>query len=207
MSIAVLPPPTKPVQTHLAVRNPRLVRWSLDQFIALCNTNVFRDRRVMLIDGEILEMPLPNPPHATAEGLTEEVLRTIFTTGFVIRAEKPLPLNQLTDPIPDVAVVTGSIRDYARSHPRTAVLVVEVSDSSLDYDLDEKASLYAAASIAECWVVDLNNRQLVVMRDPVVNATRRFGFAYATVTKLAIGQTVSPLAAPGAVVAVEDLMP
>jgi len=207
MSTAVLPSPIRSYSKPFAVRNPQSLRWTVPEFYELGDRGVFDQRRVMLIDGEILEMPLPNPPHATAEGLTEEVLRAIFTTGFVIRAEKPLPLDQLTDPIPDVAVVTGSIRDYARNHPKTAVLVVEVSDSSLDYDMDDKASLYAAASIADYWVVDLNNRQLVVMRDPAVDATCRFGFAYATVTKLAIGQTASPLAAPGAVVAVADLMP
>jgi Uma2 family endonuclease len=117
-----------------------------------------------------------------------------------------LVLGRTTDPLPDLAVVSGSPRDYVRK-PTTAVLVAEIAESSLDYDMDDKASLYAAASIADYWVVDLINRQLVVMRDPVVDATRRFGFAYATVTKLVIGQTTSPLAAPGAVVAVADLMP
>lgn len=207
MSTAVLPPPSKPMQPQLAVRNPRLVRWSLDEFIDLCNKNVFHDRRVMLIDGEILEMPHANPPHATAQALTREVLQSIFRSSFHVRVETSLPLGRNSDPIPDLAVVTGSIRDYAQNHPKTAVLVIEVSDTSLDYDMDDKASLYAAASIADYWVVDLTNRQLVVMRDPVADATRRFGFAYDTVTKLAIGQTASPLAAPGAVVAVADLMP
>jgi Uma2 family endonuclease len=195
------------VQTHLAVRNPRLVRWSLDQFIALCNTNVFRDRRVMLIDGEILEMPHANPPHATAHGLALEALQSIFRIGFHVRVETSLPLGRNSDPIPDLAVVTGSVRDYAQSHPTTAALIVEISDSSLEFDMGDKASLYASAAIADYWVVDLVNRQLVVMRDPVDDATRRFGFRYATVTTLTPGQSASPLAAPTASVAVADLMP
>jgi Uma2 family endonuclease len=177
------------------------------EFYDLGDRGFFDQRRVMLIDGEILEMPLSNPPHATAEALTEEVLRAIFRTGFVVRTEKPLPLGQSTDPVPDLAVVTGSIRDYAQTHPTVAVLVVEISDSSLDYDTGDKASLYASAAIADYWVVDLVNRRLVVMRDPVADTTRRFGFRYATVTTLAIGQTASPLAAPAASVAVADLMP
>ena len=207
MSTAVLPPPVKPAQTQQPVRNPRLVRWSLGEFIDLCNTNLFHDRRVMLIDGDILEMPHATPRHSTAHALTLEALRAIFRIGFHVRVETSLPLGRNSDPIPGLAVVTGSIRDYAQTHPKTAVLVVEISDTSLDYDMNDKASLYAAASIADYWVVDLINRQLVVMRDPVVDATRRFGFAYSTVTKLAIGQTASPLAAPAASVAVADLMP
>jgi Uma2 family endonuclease len=86
-------------------------------------------------------------------------------------------------------------------------LVVEVSDSSLDYDTTDKASLYAAAGIADYWVVDLVNRRLMVMRDPLADAAARFGFRYSTVTAVAIGQSASPLAAPASNVAVADLMP
>jgi Uma2 family endonuclease len=168
---------------------------------------MFDDRRVMLIDGEILEMPQAHPPHATAAGLTEEILRTIFGSGFVVRIEKPLPLARDSDPIPDIAVVQGSLRDYGQAHPTTALLVVEVSDSSLDYDTDDRASLYAAAGIADYWVVDLVNHRLIVMRDPLADAAARFGFRYSTVTAIAIGQSASPLAAPASKVAVADLMP
>ncbi len=161
----------------------------------------------MLIDGEIFELLAASPLHATAEALTRDLLRAIFRTAFIVRTEQPLPIGGSTDPVPDLAVVTGSIRDYAQSHPTTAALVVEISDSLLDFDLGDKASLYASAAIADYWVVDLVNRQLVVMRDPVVDATRRFGFRYATVTTLGIGQSTSPLAAPAASVAVADLMP
>ncbi|HEX3147035.1 MAG TPA: Uma2 family endonuclease [Gemmataceae bacterium] len=207
MSTAILPPPIYPVSTPFSVRNPQSLRCNVAEFYEMGDRGEFDQRHVMLIDGEILEMPLANPPHATAEGLVEEILRTIFATGYVVRAEKPLPLNQMSDPVPDIAVVSGSIRDYARNHPKSAVLVVEVSDSSLPYDTGDKSSLNAAAAIADYWVVDLVHRQLVVMRDPVVDAGQRFGYGYATVTTLAIGQSASPLAAPGAVVAVADLMP
>jgi Uma2 family endonuclease len=207
MSTAVLPPPLKPVFVPSAVSTPRPYHWTVTEFYDLGNRGFFDERRVMLIDGDILEMPLANPPHATAEALTEEVLRAIFRTGFVVRTEKPLPIGRSTDPVPDLAVVSGSIRDYAQSHPTTSVLVVEISDSSLDYDMGDKASLYASSAIADYWVVDLVNRQLVVMRDPVVDATRRFGFRYSTLTTLAPGQSASPLAAPAASVAVADLIP
>ena len=70
-------------------------------------------------------MPVPNPPHTTAKALTEEILRAIFTTGFVVRSENPLILGRSTDPVPDLAVVTGvSLLGYAgirldrKLHPR-----------------------------------------------------------------------------------------
>jgi Uma2 family endonuclease len=152
-------------------------------------------------------MPVPNPPHSTATALTVESLRLVFGKGFVIRSENPLVLGRSTDPVPDVAVVTGSVRDYAQSHPTTALLVVEVGDSTLDYDTGDKASLYASSGIADYWVVDLVNRQLVVHRDPQPDPSRPFAASYRTVTTHPAGQSVAPLAAPTASVAVADLLP
>jgi Uma2 family endonuclease len=207
MSTAVLPPPIAPGWTPSALRNPQPVRWTVTEFYDMGDRGWFDQKRVMLIDGVVLEMPLANPPHATSEGLTEDVLRRIFVTGFVVRTEKPLPLGQSTDPVPDVAVVAGAVRDFAQQHPTTAVLVVEVAESSLDYDTSDKASLYAAAGIADYWVVDLVNRRLVVMRDPIADATARHGSRFATVNTFVAGQSVGPLAAPGSLVAVTDLLP
>jgi Uma2 family endonuclease len=207
MSTAVLPPPVGSGWTPSSLRNPQPVLWTCEQFHDLGAGGWFDHKHVMLIDGVILEMPLANPPHATAEALTEEALRRIFTTGYVVRTEKPLPLGQSTDPVPDVAVVAGSIRDFAQAHPTTAVLVVEISDSSLDYDTTDKASLYAAAGIADYWVVDLVNRRLVVMRDPVVDAAARHGSRYSTMNAFVVGQSVAPLAVPAATIAVADLLP
>lgn len=130
-----------------AVPLPRL--WTVAEFYDFSNRGFFDERRAMLIDGEILELPIADPPHATAEALTAEALRAVFRTGFVVRSQQPLPISQSSDPVPDLAVVTGSIRDYAQSHPKTAALIVEISDSSLDFDLGDKASLYASAAIAD----------------------------------------------------------
>lgn len=201
MSVAILPPPIAPVQLR-----PRSKRWTAAEFHRVSDTGVFEGQNLILIDGEVLQTPSPNPPHDMALILLDAVLRACFPTGHVFRTQMSLVLGQITDPVPDYAVVAGSARDFVQK-PTTAVLVAEVSDSSLDYDTRDKASLYASAAIADYWVVDLVNRQLVVMRDPIVDATHRFGFRYATVTTLAVGQRASPLAAPAASVAVADLMP
>jgi Uma2 family endonuclease len=77
-----------------------------------------------------------------------------------------LALSNDSEPKPDIAVVPGSPCDY-QQHPQAALLVVEVSDKTRQYDLSLKAKLYAAArGIPEYWVVDLLARQLVVIRDP-----------------------------------------
>ncbi len=161
----------------------------------------------MLIEGEILEMPGPNPPHAAITTKIDYTLREHFRQGFVIRNQSPLVLSQATDPEPDLAVVTGKVMDYYQAHPTTAVLVVEVADSTLDYDLTTKASLYAAAGIADYWVVDLVNRRVVFHRSPQADPSARFKWRYADVETLVHADSLSPLAMPSASIAVSDLLP
>lgn len=188
------------------MRPPPVKKWSVAEFHRLGDAGLFEGQNLILVDGEFLEMPPPNPPHDMALLLLDALIRACFPTGYTVRTQMSLVLGQRTDPLPDLAVVAGSPRDYVQK-PTTAVLVAEVADSSLDYDTGDKASLYAAAGIADYWVVDLVNRQLVVMRDPVADATARHGSRYSTVNTFGAGQSVAPLAAPPASVAVADLLP
>jgi Uma2 family endonuclease len=168
---------------------------------------MFEGRRAMLINGEILDMPGPNPPHATITAKVDYTLRRYFTQGFVIRNQSPLVLGQTTDPEPDLAVVTGQLMDYFASHPDTAALVIEVSDSTLAFDTTTKASLYASVKIADYWVVDLIERRLIVFRDPQPDAAQPFGAKYVSVQPLQPPASISPLCAPAAVIPVADLLP
>ncbi len=152
----------------------------------------------MLIDGVILEQGPMNPPHAITLGLVEEALRSAFGIGWWLRQQLPLILGQDTDPEPDVAVVPGRPRDYT-GHPTTADLLVEVADSSLDFDTNEKQLLYARAGIRDYWVVDVNGRRLLVYRDPQAGD-------YSSQQTLGPADAVSPLAAPAARVRVADLL-
>jgi Uma2 family endonuclease len=185
---------------------PRSKRWTAVEFHRVSDTGVFEGQNLILIEGELLHMPSPKPPHDMALILLDAVLRACFPIGHVFRTQMSLVLGQTTDPVPDYAVVAGSARDFVQK-PTTAVLVAEVADSSLDYDTGDKASLYAAAGIADYWVVDLVNRRLVVMRNPVADVAARHGSRYSTVNVFASGQSVTPLAAPASSVAVADLLP
>jgi Uma2 family endonuclease len=140
--------------------------------------------------------------------LADDSLRAVFPhPTFWIRQNMPLVLGPCTDPVPNLAVVAGSVREFADTHPTTSPLVVEVSDGSLSLDTGEKAELYAAAGIADYWVVDLNNRVVIIHRDPRPDPARQSGSSFGTVRTLTPGQTVSPLAAPQATVGVGDLLP
>jgi Uma2 family endonuclease len=85
--------------------------------------------------------------------------------------------------------------------------VVEISESTLDYDTREKANIYAAGGIAEYWVVDLLHRGLIVFRDPRTDPIEPYGAAYRSRQVLNASATVSPLAPPARVVAVSSLLP
>lgn len=133
-------------------------------------------------------------------------LRTAFGAGLWVRMQAPLAVDDHSEPEPDASVVPGSPDDYS-DHPRDAVLVVEVSDTTLRYDRTRKASLYARAAIAEYWIVNLVDRRLEVCREPVVDAAQAFGFRYAERESFDVGATIAPLAAAGAVVPVAALLP
>jgi Uma2 family endonuclease len=160
----------------------------------------------MLVNGEIYEMPIPGPPHNPGVGLADYALKGIFAAGFWVRVQMPLVLGQWSDPVPDLAVVPGSPRDHV-TNPTTALLVVEVADTSLAIDTGEKARLYAAAGIADYWVIDLNNRVIIAHRDPRPDSASPSGASYATVTPRTPVQSVVPVAAPHAAVPVADLLP
>ena len=139
--------------------------------------------------------------------LATDALRGAFGASAFVQTQSPIDLGELSEPEPDIAVIRGDARDYSQAHPRTALLIVEVAESSLDYDRTEKASLYAAAGIPDYWVLNLRDRRLEVRRDPVPDETQLYGYRYESVTVLNAGDFVSPLAAPGASIAIVDLLP
>jgi len=184
--------------SHAAPAGPRPVHWTCAEFHRLGDLGTFEGRRAMLIDGVILEEGPMNPPHAITLELVENAIRTAFGTGWRFRNQSPLVLGQDLDPEPDFAVIAGTSRGSS-GHPTMADLVIEVADSSLDFDTNEKRLLYARAGIREYWVVDISGRRLLVYRDPQ-------GGDYATQQTFGPTEAVSPLAVPSAVVRVVDLL-
>jgi Uma2 family endonuclease len=202
MSIA-----TPTVFSPQTLRLPQPKRWTVGEFHTIVSEPCFENRRMILVEGEILDMPNPNPPHDVSILLAEAALRAIFGSGHCIRIQMALVLGASTDPMPDIAVVVGSPRDYSKSHPRTAVLVVEVSESTLAYDSGDKANLYAASGIQEYWVIDLVHRELIIFRDPITDAAQVFGARYRSKINHNSAGSVSPLASASAQVRVADLLP
>ncbi|MEM6436219.1 MAG: Uma2 family endonuclease, partial [Cyanobacteria bacterium P01_D01_bin.115] len=167
----------------------------------------FQGRRVELIEGQVIDMAAMKSPHAIAIDLIDAALQPIFREGYYIRQQKPFVINDISEPEPDIAVIPGSIRDYAAAHPTVATLVVEVADTSLRYDRKTKGSLYAKAGIVEYWILNLGDRQLEVYSEPETDAAADYGFSYRTKCIYQAGQSVAAIAGVDEAIAVVDLLP
>jgi Uma2 family endonuclease len=184
---------------------PRRILWTRDQVEALQENGFLdRNRRYEIIEGEIYEMS-ENPPHAGAVILLREYLVSVFGGRFVgcqsaISASITDPAKN--NPIPDASVLKEDISAYFTRFPGPddLLLVAEVSDTTLRYDLRQKASLYAQAGFVEYWVVDIIGRRLVVHRQPGAEG-------YADVSIYTEEQQVATLARPDRPVNVADLLP
>ncbi|MBY0514888.1 MAG: Uma2 family endonuclease [Gemmataceae bacterium] len=204
--MSVLTAPRQAAAPAADAAPPTPLRWTRAEYYRLAEAGFFAGRRVMLIDGEVFVMSPQNNPHVTGIALTKDALEAIFGSGFWVRTQAPLDLGQTSDPEPDVAVVVGAPRTF-KSHPTSALLVVEVADSSVSFDTGRKASLYAAGGIADYWVVDLGHNQLHVFRDPHLDPSAYHGFSYTSHTTHGPAEAVAPRAAPTSPVKVADLLP
>lgn len=189
------------------IEEPRTRRWSRAEFYQMMDLGWFLGQSVELIRGEILEMPNQKSGHYAAIDKTARRLEAAFGPGFWVRTQAPLALRGDTEPNPDVSVVSGAREDYLEKHPVMALLVVEVSDSTLRYDRKTKGGIYASAGIADCWIVNLPDRQVEVYRQPVPDPTGEFDSTYGEVRICKSSDVLSPLALPGVQILLHDLLP
>ena len=178
--------------------------WTRVEFQRLADDGFFDRQRVQLFQGTIIQMPPQGLPHSIAIELLEVYLRQAFAGNYRFRAQMPFHTADDSAPEPDMAVISGTPRDALASHPQTALLIVEVADTSLRFDR-AKAAAYAASKVAEYWIVNLVEGVVEVHRDPGV--TVEFGNRYASVKSYQRGESISPLAALSAVVGVNELLP
>lgn len=181
-------------------------RWTRQEYDRLIRIGVFHeDDPIELVEGRLVVAEPQLDPHSRAIELATEALRAAFGPGWRVRIQLPLALGRDSEPEPDVAVVRGTPRDAPRGHPTTAALAVEVADSSLRLDRGPKARVYARAAIADYWIVNLRGRVVEVHRAPVAAGTRRSH--YGAVHAARSGESLTPLAAPAARIAVDSLLP
>ena len=180
--------------------------WTRQEYDRLADAGILSpDERVELLEGEIVTMTPQHGPHSASIGLADALLREAFGPAHWIRIQLPLIIDPDSEPEPDLAVVPGAPRDYVAEHPRTALLVVEIADSTLERDRAYKSPIYARAGIPEYWIVNLVERRLEIYRDPIGSAGQPA--RYQVSRKAAPAEIVSPLSVPHVSIAVADLLP
>ena len=191
----------------MALAHAEAHRWSRDEYYRMAEFGVLGPgERVELIDGEVVALSPQDKQHAVAITRGTAALVRALADRFYVRVQLPLDLGEFHQPEPDFAIVLLEALEAAERHPTHAALVIEVAFSSLAYDRDEKASLYARAGIPEYWIVNLPMRRLEVHRGPAPQPDRVFGHGYTTMSFHAEHQPVHPLLAPDVTLHPEDLM-
>jgi Uma2 family endonuclease len=186
----------------------RTHRFTRAEYARLIDLGLFQPGEdIELIGGALMVAEPQGAPHYTAIRKTAKALEAAFGTGWEVRTEGPIGLDDESEPEPDVAVVPGAPEDYARAHPSRPVLTVEVAESSLALDRQHKGSLYARAGLPDYWVLNLIDRVLEVYRRPVADPEAPFGWRYAERVALDASARAIPLAAPQSSVSVSQLLP
>jgi Uma2 family endonuclease len=183
-------------------------RWTRVEYERLIDAGAFRPGEPVELLGGVLVVAEPQgSTHFTAIRLAEDALRAAFGSGWDVRVQGPIALDDESEPEPDVAVVPGTPRDYRDAHPARPGLVVEVAESSLAVDREHKGSLYARAGVPDYWIVNLAGRVVEVYRRPVPDPGSPFGWRYGAVQIAGPAESVSPLSAPARAIPVADLLP
>ncbi|HWB53156.1 MAG TPA: Uma2 family endonuclease [Tepidisphaeraceae bacterium] len=185
----------------LQATEPRSRHWTLAEYYQLAEEGWFEGQRVQLIEGEIIQMPPQGHAHALCLSRVSRWLYETFNREYVIRVQMPLNALKDSDPEPDAAVLRGPDEQY-RNHPRSALFVVEIADSSLRLDR-RKAGIYAAAGVPEYWIVNLAERCIEVYRSAETSGKS----SYPSPIVINENQTISTLAFPEANVKVAVLLP
>jgi Uma2 family endonuclease len=144
-------------------------RITVDEYYDMARTGVIEpDARVELIEGEVVRMPPIGDRHGSAVEELDELLHAAVSGRARVRCQMPLRLSNYSQPEPDFVVMRLRAGRNDRAHPSATdvFLLIEISDSTLRYDLDVKVPLYARHSVPEVWVIDLKYRKIHFHRSP-----------------------------------------
>lgn len=133
------------------------------------------DEQVELIAGQIIKKMPKGPVHSALCKRVEVLVERLLGDRVLVRLQDPIRLDIYSEPEPDIAVVHPNDSFYDDHHPAPSeiYLIIEIADSTIDCDLNTKANLYAAAGIADYWVINVNAQQLHVFRDPQADGYQR----------------------------------
>jgi Uma2 family endonuclease len=167
-------------------------RITVDEYYRMAEVGILPpDARAELIDGEIIDMAPVGPRHGGTVMQLNHLLQSAVGDHAHALVRLAVRLSDISEPQPDFALVKRRADFYKRKHPGPAdtFLIIEVSESSLRYDVQVKAPLYARHGVPEYWIIDLKGRQVTFFRSPESGQ-------YADITSTDTPRVVAPAALP-----------
>lgn len=174
--------------------------WTVSEFHQMTEAGLLDETdRVELIEGELVDRAPIGSRHAFWVDRIAEALGGGASAAYMVRVQNPVLLGERSEPRPDIALVKRN--NYADRHPgaEDILLLIEVSDTTLEYDRDVKLALYARHAITEVWLIDVNARELSVYCEPAEGQFR-------LTRKPTAAETVSPTLLPGIALRWADLV-
>jgi Uma2 family endonuclease len=188
----------------MTIAEPTLKLWNRADYYRMAEAGLLAHHRVELIEGQVMEMAPVGSVHATMVTVVADVLQRVAGQGYFVRVQQPFVVSDLSEPEPDIALIAGHPRDYLDNHPTTAILLVEVADTSLTYDREVKALLYANAHVPEYWIINLHRAQVERYRNPEPDPLEPGKYRYTSHQVVTAQDEVDVL---GTVIAVKELLP
>ena len=188
----------------LQLAQPRLktFRLNVSQYHQMSEAGILSENdKVELINGEIIEMSPIGRRHAACVDRINRLFSNILGIKVIVRVQNPIILNNLSEPEPDIALLKPRADFYESGHPQPQdiFLLIEVADSSLEYDRDVKIPLYASSGISEVWLVDIYEQVIIVYRYPSENG-------YSDIQTLSRGEKLSIQTFPEINLVVNDIL-
>jgi Uma2 family endonuclease len=177
-------------------------RFTVDEYYRMAEVGILNeDSRVELIEGEIIQMPPIGNRHLACVNRANELFVSAFAGKAIVSPQNPVRLSDINEPQPDLVLLKLRTDYYVekRIWSEDALLLVEVSDTTLRYDRHVKLPLYAKSGVPEVWIEDLQKQLLLVYRNPVDRM-------YSIGLTLQPDDSVSTLAFPDIAFSVRDLL-
>lgn len=174
--------------------------WTVNEFHQMAIAGLLDETdRVELIEGEMIDMAPIGSKHAFIVNQISQTFSARVGGQCLVSTQNPVRLGEHSEPQPDVVLLRSG--NYMDALPTAAdvLLIVEVSDTTLEYDRDVKLGLYARHGIPEVWLLDVNAREITVYREPAEGQ-------YRLIRKPTATETVSPMAVPDLALRLMELM-
>jgi Uma2 family endonuclease len=177
-------------------------RFTVKEFHRMVETGILEEGSPYeLLNGEIIHMATIGSKHAAKVNRISARLHQTVEKTYIVRIQNPIELGAFSQPEPDIAILRWQDDFYESGHPtaQDIYLLIEVSDTTLDYDRTTKLPIYAESGIAEYWIVNLPDNQIEVHRNPSGNA-------YQSIQTFTKDQTLTIELLPEITIAVHEIL-